>query len=258
MAAMGMNDLAKNTGGKAFTSANDLVSALSHAIDDGAHFYTLVYTPANKTMDGGYRHIEVRVKEGGYDLAYRRGYFVDDSAAPELKADSDPLHPLLARGAPASTQIVFSARLALADSQPTAEDKVAGGNAKLDNPRTRFRINFNLRPDDLKLDVSPDGRRAGKIQVGLLAYDSDGHAVNWAGGTIPINISAEQFTAVQRTGIPAHLEIDLPRTEIFLEAGVYDWNARKAGTIEIPIRAVTAAVLGDKDFDWTTRQSGKP
>ena len=259
MATEAVNQLASDTGGKAFYNTNDLAGALTHAIDDGAHYYTLVYTPANKKMDGGYRRIEVRLKEGSYDLAYRRGYFADDSAAPELKANSDPLHPFLVRGAPASTQIVFSARLALADHQPAHGDNVAGGNSQLLWPLTRYRVNFHLRPDDLKLDVTPDGRHTGKIQAGLLAYDSNGHAVNWAGGTMPINISAEQFAAAQRTGIPAHLEIDLPRTEIFLEAGVYDWSARKAGTLEIPIRAVNVITPeGSGDYDWTTRQSGKP
>jgi hypothetical protein len=93
--------------------------------------------------------------------------------------------------------------------------------------------------------------------VGLLAYDRDGHAVNWAGGTMVVSLSAEQFAAIERTGIPAHLEIDLPRTGIFLEAGVYDWIARKAGTVEIPIRPATSGERAG-DYDWSTRQSGKP
>jgi VWFA-related protein len=258
--AIAMNELAGDTGGKAFNNTNDLASALAHAIDDGAHYYSLVYSPTNAKMDGGYRRIEVRLKEGSYDLAYRRGYFADDSAAPQPKENSDPLHPLLVRGAPASTQLVFSARMALADTQYGQDHKVAGANAKLTSPLTRYRVNFNLRPDDLKLDEGPNGRRTGKVQVGLLAYDEKGNAVNWAGGTIPINISAEQFTAAQRTGIPAHLEIDLPRTENFLEVGVYDWQARKAGTIEIPIRAVggVAPIAPVADFDWSGRQSSNP
>jgi VWFA-related protein len=258
IATEAVNKLASDTGGKAFYNTNDLAGALARAIDDGAHYYTLSYTPTNTKMDGGYRGIDVRLKEGNYDLAYRHGYFADETPSPEAPPNSDPLHPFLIRGAPASTQIVFSARLALADSQHALDNKVAGGNARLSDPLTRFRVKFNLRPDDLKLDVSPDGRHTGKIQVGLLAYDKDGAAVNWAGGILPISLSAEQFAAAQRTGIPAHLEIDLPRIQIFLEAGIYDWNVRKAGTLEIPIRATTSMVLDDKDFDWTTRQSVKP
>jgi hypothetical protein len=40
---------------------------------------------------------------------------------------------------------------------------------------------------------------------------------------------------MQRSGIPAHIEIDLPNTAAFMEAGVFDWSTRKAGTLEIPI-----------------------
>jgi len=258
IATEAVNQLANETGGKAFNNTNDLAGALAHAIDDGAHYYTLSYTPTNTKMDGGYRRIEVRLTEGNYDLAYRRGYFADETPSPEPPPNSDPLHPFLIRGAPASTQIVFSARLAMADSQHALDNKVAGGNANLSDPLTRFRVKFNLRPNDLKLNLTPDGRHTGKIQVGLLAYDKDGHPVNWAGGTLPLDLSAEQFAAAQSTGIPAHLDIDLPRIPVFLEVGVYDWTARKAGSLEIPIRTYTAAVLEDKDFDWTKRQSGKP
>ena len=240
IATEAVNKLANDTGGKAFYNTNDMAGALAHAIDDGAHYYTLAYTPSNSKMDGGYRRIEVRLTQGSYDLAYRRGYFADDHAAPQPNPDSDPLHSLLVRGAPGSTQIVFSVRLLLADSQPAQGEKVAGGNTKLTLPLTRYRVNFNLRPEDVKLDVSPDGRRTGKIQVGLLAYDGNGATLNWAGGTMTLNLSAEQFAATQRTGIPAHLEIDLPSAALYLEAGVYDWTARKAGTLEIPLPSAAA------------------
>ncbi len=186
-------------------------------------------------MDGGFRRIDVRLTQGSYDLAYRRGYFADDHAAPEPQADSNPLQPLLVRGAPASTQIVFSARLQPAAQQPAPGDKLAGGNTKLAGPFTRYRVDFNLRPSDIELVEAADGKHTGKMQLELLAYDSNGAALNWAGGTMALNLNAETFASVQRTGIQAHLEIDLPSTALYLEAGVFDWTARKAGTLEIPL-----------------------
>jgi len=240
MKAQEASNLANETGGKAFYNTNDLAGALTHAIDDGAHYYTLAYTPANKKMDGAFRSIQVRLTQGSYDLAYRRGYYADDHAAPEPNLDSDPLHPLLVRGAPASTQIVFSARLLAAAQQPAPGDKPAGGNTRLAGPLTRYRVDFNLRPSDIELIDAAGGRHTGKIQVELLAYDRNGAALNWAGGTMALNLSAETFESVQRTGIPAHLEIDLPSAALYLEAGVYDWTARKAGTIEIPLHLAAA------------------
>ena len=43
---------------------------------------------------------------------------------------------------------------------------------------------------------------------------------------------------MQRSGVPAHFEIDLPvNTEVFLETGVYDWATGKAGTLGVPLKS---------------------
>ena len=41
-----MENLAASTGGKAYFNSNDLNAALKRAIDDGANYYTIGYTPA--------------------------------------------------------------------------------------------------------------------------------------------------------------------------------------------------------------------
>ncbi len=46
-----MEQLAADTGGKAFYNTNDLNAAMQHAIADGSHYYTIVYSPTNKKMD---------------------------------------------------------------------------------------------------------------------------------------------------------------------------------------------------------------
>jgi hypothetical protein len=71
--------------------------------------------------------------------------------------------------------------------------------------------------------------------VGLMAYDRDGNAVNWIGGTQEMSLQPEIYASVQKSGIPAHMEIDLPNKDVYLETGVYDWGTGKAGTLEIPL-----------------------
>jgi len=61
---MAMEQLATDAGGKAFFNTNDLSLATKRAIADGAHFYTIIYSPTNKKMDGTFRRIEVKAKEG--------------------------------------------------------------------------------------------------------------------------------------------------------------------------------------------------
>jgi VWFA-related protein len=234
---MAMEQLAKDTGGKAFYNTNDLNAAMQHAIADGSHYYTIVYSPTNRKMDGSYRRIEIKVPESKLKLSYRRGYNADDSLALDAKPDADPLHPLLLRGMPSATQLLYGVRVVPVDPQPAANTPRAGKNAKLTGPTKRYSADFMIRWTDVKLEPASDGKHTGKLQVELLAYDRDGHAVNWVGGTQAMNVTPDLYAAMQRSGVPAHFEIDLPtNSDVFLETGVYDWATGKAGTLEIPIR----------------------
>ncbi|HVZ83881.1 MAG TPA: VWA domain-containing protein [Terracidiphilus sp.] len=234
-----MEQLAAETGGKAFYNSNDLSGEFNHAITNGSQYYTLVYSPANKKMNGHYRNVEVKIPGEKYHLSYRRGYNADDTQA-ALKTASNPLQPLLHYGLPSATQILFGARVKPTDPQPAPDAKLAGQNAKLAKPVRRYSVDMLIRWSDLKLDEARDDRHTGQIEVELLAYDRDGHAVNWTGGTQSMSLDPKLYAAIQHSGVPAHLEIDLPaREDVYLEAGVYDWGTGKAGTLEIPVPART-------------------
>jgi VWFA-related protein len=235
-----MKQLADDTGGKAFYNTNDLNAAIQRAIDDGSHYYTLVYSPTNKKMDGKYRRIEVKLTAGKYKLAYRRGYNADETARAEAQPESDPLQPLLKFGLPGVTQLLYGVRVVPAAPQPAPNATRAGKNPKLTGPTTRYTVDFMIRWTDVKLEPTPQGSHRGTIQVGLIAYDRYGHAVNWAGGTQGMNLDPDVYAGIQKSGIPAHMEIDLPNTDVYLETGVYDWGTSKAGTLEIPLHPVTA------------------
>jgi len=43
---------------------------------------------------------------------------------------------------------------------------------------------------------------------------------------------------IRRSGVAAHIEIDVPKGNAYLVTGVYDWAANKAGTLEIPLVGV--------------------
>jgi VWFA-related protein len=235
---MAMEQLAADTGGKAFYNTNDLNGAMKHAIENGAHYYTLVYTPTNKKMDGAYRKIEVKTTAGKYNLAYRRGYNADDELTADTKPEADPLHALLIRGMPSATQVLYGVRVLPTSPQPAPDAKRAGKNAKLTGPTTRYGVDFLVRWSDVALETAADGKHRGKIQASLLAYDRDGKAVNWVGVTQGMALTPEIFAAIQKSGVPMHLEIDLPSSAAYLETGVYDWSSGKAGTLEVPVNGV--------------------
>jgi hypothetical protein len=74
-------------------------------------------------------------------------------------------------------------------------------------------------------------------RVSSFAHDRDGRALNWSGGTQMMDITPEIFAAIQRSGIPAHIDIDVPAdTSVCLETGVYDGATGKAGTLRSRFR----------------------
>jgi hypothetical protein len=240
---MAMEQLAADTGGKAFYNTNDLNAAMQHAIADGSNYYTLVYSPTNKKMDGSYRRIEIKLPEEKYKLAYRRGYNADadDSLALDTKADPDPLHSLMTPGLPASTQILYAVRAVPSDPQPPANSPRAGKNLKLTGATKRYRVDFLIHPSDVRLDSTSGGNRTGKLRVELLAYDREGHAVNWVGGTEIIDLTPDLYAKMRQAGIRAHFDIDVPaNSEVFLDTGVYDWGTGKAGTMEVPLHSASS------------------
>lgn len=251
-----MRELASETGGEVVAGTNDFSKAIARAIDNGSHFYTLSYTPSNPKMDGQFRSIEVSIPEAKYTLAYRKGYYALDSdhapaeskSSPKEKTAATPnaLQPLLLRGAPSSTEILYGARVAPVDPQPKPNAARAGKNAKLTGPTKRYAVDLMIRWTDVKLQLAVDGKRTGKIQVELLAYDRDGHALNWQGGTLAMNLAPDVYAAIQRSGVPAHFEIDVPSDkDVFLATGVYDWQSGKAGTLEIPLPS--AAIVASRN-----------
>ncbi|HTX75515.1 MAG TPA: VWA domain-containing protein [Terracidiphilus sp.] len=242
-----MNQLAADTGGKAIFNNNDLSTATARDIADGSEYYTLTYAPTNSKLDGSYRNIEIKARDNKVKLAYRRGYNADPLSAAAKSPEPNPLHPLMFLGLPDSTEILYGLRVHPAAAQPALGAKLAGANTKLTGPFTRYSVEFMIRWTDVRLDPGPQTTHTGKVQVELLAYSPDGTALNWIGGTMSLDLKPDIYAAIQRSGIPAHFDIDVPQGKPFvLSTGVYDWLSGKAGTLQVaqpPVEAAQNAVL---------------
>jgi VWFA-related protein len=238
-----MNQIAQDTGGKAIYNTNDLDTAISRSVADGSHYYTLTYSPANKKMDGHYRKIEVKVADSKLKLSYRRGYNADEDSAPapNPKKDADPLRQQLVHGMPNATQILFAARVVPVTPQPAPGGTIAGKNASLSGPTTRYSIDFMIRWNDVALAEGSDGKHRGKFEIELIAWDAKGKSVNWDEGMQPLALEPDRYAAIQKSGIAEHMEIDLPNTDLYLKLGVVDGASGKAGTLEIPLHLAAAS-----------------
>ena len=235
-----MEEIAKDTGGKAFYNTNGLSDALTRVVNNGTRFYSLTYSPANPRMDGKFRRIQVKLLNGKYTLAYRRGYYADDLSTllgAAAESTSDPLLPLMGRNLPDYSQILFKISVKALNPQPAADAPRAGSNSDLKAPFVRYGLDFATAVEDIKLNRTPDGILHGAIEVMLVVYDPEGKPANTALGRSEIQIPERDYPNVQKLGLQIHKEIDVPQGDAYLRTGIYDLKSGSAGTLGIPLIA---------------------
>lgn len=241
-----MEELARETGGRAFYNTNGLDQAMGKAIDEGSRYYTLAYAPTNERNDGRYRRIEVKLAEGDYKLSYRRGYYADkprerrvaenkqSGARPET--GDDPLIPLVGFGMPNFDQLMYEIKATLTHQQPAPGARRAGTNTELPDPVVRYATDLSVFPQNFALQTEKDGTKRGRLELMLVAYDRSGKIVNIAKRSNGFALTPQGYAEAQTTGIPLHLEIDVPQGDIYLRTGVYDLNSGNVGTLGFPLR----------------------
>lgn len=113
-------------------------------------------------------------------------------------------------------------------------------SAETSKSLVRYGLDFAILPQDVKLEADADGTRSGALEVAVIAYDSDGKALNAISKKIPIRLRPDLLAKMQRVGLQLHEEIDLPEADVLLQTGIYDLTANHAGTLEIPLHVVAA------------------
>jgi VWFA-related protein len=235
-----MDELADDSGGKAFYGTNALDDALSRAIHAGAVYYRLDYTPTNKKNDGGYRHIQVRLVHGDSRLAYRRGYYanVGRTSAGDSRAADNPLQLVMQPGMPNSSQIVY--RMELLSSNAEFQKGATINNPNEPEPATnRINVRFAARAADIRFESSSDQIRRGRVEVMLVVYDRYGNVTNWSDQTFDLALSPDRFAAAMESGISLNLEVGSSSNGRYLRSGLYDMQSRKVGTLEVPLSVAT-------------------
>ncbi|MGH9788204.1 MAG: VWA domain-containing protein [Candidatus Acidiferrales bacterium] len=226
-----MNQLAHDTGGKAYYNRNDIDVAVNSAVADGASYYSLAYYPEDKKWDGKFRRIEVKLNRAGLQVRYRRGYYATDTVAPERaeksekKSEKDELQEMksiLSDPLPA-TAITFVARVQL----PAPADK-------------ELMAEFRVDATTLRFDPAPDGRRF-KADFLVAAVSPDGRIVTSASRTVEAALNPQQHAAIQQSGLPFKLPLALvPGRYQRLRLVVRDHLSGLAGAVDVPLTLTVA------------------
>ena len=223
MAARGtMEQLAENTGGRAFYNRNDLGNAVKEGMADGATYYALGYYPTNKTQDGRYRKIAVHVTRPGITLRYRPGYFALDPRdyARQSQGHRDAeFSETLSLDVPISTALPFTAAVLPASS----------------SSKNQINVNFAVDAHALSFFETEGGKKRAAIECAVRVFSIHGSdkPLRTESDIVDANLPPESYATVMQRGMPCRATLELPAGEYLLRLGVRDNNTGTIGTANI-------------------------
>ena len=237
-----MQEVAKETGGRAYVDTNDLDKAVANAVRNGSSYYTIAYAPPKEHLDGEYHKIQVRVDgERGFELAYRRGYYAEKPDASPASQDSASKQfvAALAHDAPPATQILFEARVVPASDPLLKGASIPSpppGQMTVKGTPHRYVIDLTLDAHSLTFNPNPDGSHQAALEIAIVGYDANGQPVNLYQHPFQLGLKDALMQKIMTSGIPLRLAFDLPAGQVYLRIGVHDLNANRAGSLEVPLQ----------------------
>ncbi len=237
-----MEQMAADTGGKAFFNTNGFKAAIASAIANGKSYYTIGYVPESKEFKGDFRKIKIKLDSSKYDLEYRNGYYADPPGKlnPRGPAQPSPMASATLHGAPLSTQVLFQTRVLPATDPEFKDVTLAPGPAgdlapSLKGPAIRYIVDLVVDPHTLVFDSTIAETHTAAIEFAVVAYDADGKRLNYIDRTTQLALNPEQYAQMMKSGLPVRMAIDVLPGQDSLRVAVHDRLGTRVGSLEIPL-----------------------
>lgn len=219
-----MEELATQTGGKAFYNRNDVDKAVALAAAEGTEAYVLGYYPDDKNFDNKFRKIQVKVSRPDVKLRYRTGYYAVDLSHPmnlkakdEAKARQEEMRIALSDPFPA-TAVTMDARVV--QPQPGAKEAT---------------VQVIVYSKSLKTNPQPDGGEEIDVDLLVAAYDKNGKMVGNAGRSQSAVFTKEQVPQFRMQGPLFNIPLQLDPGDYTLKIAVRDALSGAIGMTRAPI-----------------------
>ena len=198
---------------------NDVRGSIAHSMEDGSTYYTIAYTPEKNGDEKSFRRVEIKMNHGNAILAYRPGYYPAASQESLKQSGAHRLAAAMLPGLPQSTMLLVTLRVAPPDSTSKA-----------------VRIDYSIDLDGIEFnDTANSGKRA-VLDCMAVALDQHGNIAGQVANTMDATLGPNEFLSFQRTGLPAHQELDLLPGNYDLRVGVLDRVSQRIGTVDVPLQ----------------------
>jgi VWFA-related protein len=236
----GLRRLAKETGGEAFLTTNDLQNALGKALDANTYYYALSYYPSNNDGKDITRRVKVRVKgHPEYEVRSQTGYLATPLKVEKLVEASTPQKSLLqAINSPlASTGIEVDATADFLDLQ--TDDS---------------QVSLSVYTDGKKLKYLEDDKSyLSKLMLLIEVIDAGGNSKGITQDEIQIRLSPEQYKQATQNVYRYNKRMALKPGLYQIRIGVRDTNTDLMGTsmawVEIPKANANKLILSSITFE---------
>jgi hypothetical protein len=209
-----MEEVAAETGGKAYINENEIRHGVSLAAADDKASYEIGYYPENKKWDGKYRSIKVKIAQGDTQIRYRKGYFAVDASQNKNSTYEQDVAAALLFNAP-FTQIYF-----MAQAKPTDPGKV--------------RVVFLV---DAHTVSAEDSGGSKKMNLSLYACVFGPNGKNLGTRTMKVDraFDAGTYQQILEKGMMVPIDLEVPPGGNQLRLAVLDNKTGFIGTVSGPL-----------------------
>jgi VWFA-related protein len=212
-----MQQLADETGGRAFVNTNDLTGAIRDAVEDSAVTYTLGFYIDSGSLDGKFHELKVQAHRSGLNLRYPKGYF----ALKDAPATQDERHNnfLIAIKSPVDSSAIPLQIQVSRVNQPTPNSLALFGSIGI---------------HDLQL-VQNGEIHTGALDITVIEQDEKGKVLRESANRINLRFTEKQYPAVLKAGITFRKSVQPQAGASTLRVLVQDPTTAAIGSLVIPL-----------------------
>ncbi|MGH9392758.1 MAG: VWA domain-containing protein, partial [Terriglobales bacterium] len=208
-----MEDIANQTGGRAFINTNDIAGALTTALADSSASYSMGFYIQSADVDNRFHQIRVKVRGKDRQVRFPHGYWALHDPAKGLPRGAAALAAAL------RSPLEASAIALQAELKPAADGFLVSG---------RIYIN-NLRLSDT------NGRHTGVVVLESVSQDLTGKPLAATRTPVLLQLNEAEYLHLLQTGLRFEQQVELAPGAVTLRLIAADPSSAAVGSLIIPL-----------------------